>query len=1271
MGGVPVVSKGAEMKGYSSNPKVHYQYLQEEIANSGIDPELAEGNMVAWHGDFDAVDIFDWLTPNPKRTNTGRLVAKHHRKYDRIASSYGWYARGVDPMTGEMLEFTRCKYAKPFKSKGFKDRVHEQDNKYSGVETGKGKGEWKLFFARVPRSLWLRISQRYGVAIGNCEHFWQWVRETKVPIVFTEGEKKALSLLTHGVVAIGVPGIWMGTIKRENGDKRIHPDILPFLTENRRVSICFDTETKEQTKIDVNKAATQLEWVLRSHSCKVTTMQLPLLQGTSKTGVDDYLVAGRNVDVLEENAIENYYYEKWVNWQRKHLKDLQKFTGHVIICKHFNAVFNQTVNWLKGKKRFIIGLKGWMGQGKSEFMIEMMKYFLSQEKIGSLSFGVTNALMYSKRKNFEKAGIKYSYHIHNLEGDDNALLKDPSSNLFLCVPSIARLPISAGDDKIIFLDEIRQLIDEIQSGKTCEFRRDAIIANLRNILRNCQGIIAGESELDDRTIKLISILSGIGEEDCLKWDNHYVRPQNKVNHYLGSRGLKGINEYDYRGLLNQFLEQAKTMKPGDKAKALISDNRTFLEAVFQILKSINPEVFNDQTMMLVTSRSQHDPRVARRHRWQVVGGFLNDPTEALNEEKENGFYCLLFSPAMQSGVSIENYEFFDKIYAFRFHIASNLFSQMLGRIRDTEPIIYLWSIPHSRFAANGENIRFNEKTILTDKQIEILSEIKQENLEDYYFEEMRRNEEGYGKEDYLLLQNYAAESQAIKNEDKAYLRENLIEHLKANGYNIIEYCDETDNAIKKKVGQELSEAKKQRYIYYGELAFNADDIDLERANEIVSDIAVPPELMAQANKAFFKKNYPGIENSNLWSVGLFAHLQECAPQLRRTINNRWQYFNNDKMLKLRRLDLDRKIEAGFDILPTMWVNYRQQSAKHLNLKKCGLDYILWMKHRNKKWDGKDEKLAEIANKLKTAKLGKGRDAVAIINSALLPLGYELKRSSYRDESGAKQNCYKLIDKLALDLNKGAVKFGYGEDADNNEIDVYTQIWKIVNEKNKADYIAKIKPKEEPVTDSKRSEDAIRQAAIESEDSLSEKEWSPAKLEQPLSNQELAKPSEDLEAPEPVAIAQQEERPQAPEPVAIAKAKQLPSSPETTDYLADLEKIKAEALAYSSLSMKTIGINFDLLEVSREVQKIIKWASQKDVPFGFDRIYNWAMDKLMQQLNDIIDIIGKAEGVAVDVVDALFEPIDDLILKLEPFESLARSAPNEKLKNAGQWASGFS
>lgn len=1234
------------MKNYYSKTEVHYQYLKEEIGNSGIDPDLAKENMVAWHGecDADAIAIFNPLYPNPERTNSGALTAKYQRRFNRIANSHGWYARGVDSITGAMLDFTRCKFANSVKLKGYKDNIVKYDNKYQGAETGKGKGEWKLFFAYVPRFLWLRISQRYGVPIGDCEHFWEWVRKNKIPIVFTEGEKKALSLLSKGVVAIGLPGIWQGMVKNENGEKRIHSDILPFLTGGRKINICFDTETKKKTQIAVNTAAKQFETLLRSHGCKVATMQLPLLPGTSKTGVDDYLVAGGSVDVLEEEAIENFHLLKWVNKQRKRIQDLQKFTGEKIEEPHFNNIFDKTVKWLKGRKRFIITLKGSMGLGKSQFMIKLIKEIIKEKETGSLSFGTTNGLMYSKRNDFEKAGIKYAYHIHNLEGEDAALLYDPLSHLFLCAPSIAKLPIGAGDDKIIMLDEIRQVMNEILSGKTCEFRREILKENLRGILRNCRGIIAGESELDDRTVNLISILSGIGEQDCLNIDNKYVRPQNKVHHYLGSRGLKKLNEYDYRGLIDQLFERAKEMKPGDKMKAVISDNRTFLEAVLQILKKVNPEVFNDKTMMIVSSRSQHDFRVAVRSGSQVVGGFLNDPTDALNKEKENGFYCLLYSPTLQSGVSIENYGFFDEIYAFRFHISSNLFSQMLGRIRDTEPIIYLWSMPRARFTSSIENLQFNEKNILKQKQVEILAEIKREKVEDYFSEEIQAIEASWGRAAYMELQMYAAESKAIENDDKAYLRDNLIEHLKANGYEIIEYCDETDDAIKKKVGQELSEAKKQRHLYYGTLSFDAPDIDLESAQEIFNSPSVLPEEMAKAHKAIFKNNYPGIENCDLWGAECIAHLQEYAPHLRKTINNRWQFFNNEKMLRLRRLSLDRKIENGFAILPAIWTGYREKSAKFLVLKECGLDLVLWMKNRNNKWDGKDDKLIEIAKKLKDAQLAKGRDAVAIINSALLQLGYQLERSSYRDKSGIKHNCYKLDDRLASDTNKGAIKFGYGKDADNNEIDIYSRIWRIINEKNKADYIAKIKPEEQPATDSKRSEDAIRQAAIESEDSLSQEEWS-------ASIAELEQPSEDLGTQGTRAIAQQEETLQ---------------TPEATNYLADLEKVKTEAIAYSSLSMEAIGIDFDLLEVCQEVKKIVNWASQKEVPFGFDRIYNWAMDKLIQQINDII---AKAEGVASDIVDTLFEPIDDLILKIKPFESLVHTGPS--MEDIAQWGSGFS
>jgi hypothetical protein len=73
--------------------------------------------------------------------------------------------------------------------------------------------------------------------------FWQWVLDRNLPITIVEGAKKAASVLSAGVLAISLPGIFSGYRTKDNQGNptpaQLIPELIPFAT-GRRVTICFD-----------------------------------------------------------------------------------------------------------------------------------------------------------------------------------------------------------------------------------------------------------------------------------------------------------------------------------------------------------------------------------------------------------------------------------------------------------------------------------------------------------------------------------------------------------------------------------------------------------------------------------------------------------------------------------------------------------------------------------------------------------------------------------------------------------------------------------------------------------------------------------------------------------------------------------------------------------------------------------------------------------------------------------------------------------------------
>ncbi len=113
--------------------------------------------------------------------------------------------------------------------------------------------------------------------------FWAWWQATGCPIAITEGVKKALCLLAHGMPAIAIRGITQWHLK---GGLELHPEIKPLITKNRKVYIVFDQDTKPKTVAAVHQQIRQLGTLLEGRGCKV---YCPVWNPAMGKGIDDVI----------------------------------------------------------------------------------------------------------------------------------------------------------------------------------------------------------------------------------------------------------------------------------------------------------------------------------------------------------------------------------------------------------------------------------------------------------------------------------------------------------------------------------------------------------------------------------------------------------------------------------------------------------------------------------------------------------------------------------------------------------------------------------------------------------------------------------------------------------------------------------------------------------------------------------------------------------------------------------------------------------------------
>ncbi|NJN23283.1 MAG: DUF3854 domain-containing protein [Acaryochloridaceae cyanobacterium RL_2_7] len=266
-------------------------HLQELGVKSGINSELIQLNFSFMSGNT----VYDTLCSSPKikRLNSGRLP-KWAMDLMQRPEQGGWWCSGLDPLNDwQAMQWGCFKPDVPrvIEPQGFNPKAKAKTIKYEHPL----KTKTRAFFLRVPNHIWEAIAERYGLTLSDTDRgqgFWPWVWENpSIPILVTEGVKKAACLLSNGYVAIALPGISMGyrAIRDENDvvlKRELIPELQHFATLGREFRFCFDYETKQKTIQSVNTNLGITASLLIKSASQVKIIQLP---GPEK-GVDDFIV---------------------------------------------------------------------------------------------------------------------------------------------------------------------------------------------------------------------------------------------------------------------------------------------------------------------------------------------------------------------------------------------------------------------------------------------------------------------------------------------------------------------------------------------------------------------------------------------------------------------------------------------------------------------------------------------------------------------------------------------------------------------------------------------------------------------------------------------------------------------------------------------------------------------------------------------------------------------------------------------------------------------
>jgi conjugative relaxase-like TrwC/TraI family protein len=317
-------------------PHIEPSHWRELVEGSPIHPEIAARNFNSLQVDSleQEHEACGYLMYSEKleRTNTGRLSPEMLKRYCHIEAGGWWCSAGVDSRFFKDLQpgqrptehLWGC-----YKPNAPRENPHKPGKKIKYEHPP--KADLSIFLLDVPNEIAERIYEKAGVSPAADERtsgFWYCIWKHNVPITITEGAKKAASLLSQGRAAIGLPGIYAGYRSKDEYGLPIKAclmeELAVFATKDREIRICFDYETRPDTKRNIDIAISRTGSLLEHQGAKVSVVNLP---GPEK-GVDDFIVAQGSLayEKREREALPLWAWRARNNEQRAALEPPKKLS---------------------------------------------------------------------------------------------------------------------------------------------------------------------------------------------------------------------------------------------------------------------------------------------------------------------------------------------------------------------------------------------------------------------------------------------------------------------------------------------------------------------------------------------------------------------------------------------------------------------------------------------------------------------------------------------------------------------------------------------------------------------------------------------------------------------------------------------------------------------------------------------------------------------------------------------------------------------------------
>lgn len=472
-----------------------------------------------------------------------------------------------------------------------------------------------------------------------------------IPLVLTEGAKKACALITAGYLAVGAVGVYnftpKGTIL-----------IQELLQVPRKLVFAFDQDSKPKTIRNVTKALiSTTETLTYSRLVPQSNIHVATWSIANK-GIDDLLV-NEGINAVETSIDKA---QSFLSWRLR--QENKIFPKHAIKLNQRYLYTSELVEQIKQSPNPLVVLKSSKNTGKS---------YLAQQLFQSINdpkLTITHRIQLT-RQLCTLFGIPY------VEEVGMVLLVIMAMGL--CIDSLhpdsqAKFEVSKWAGAWIFIDEFTQVIKHLLNSSTCQNHRIAIIQTLRSLLQftveSGGKLIVADADANDMCVQFLADLMGIDDEEILYIINEFKTDNFKVIHWntdspypMIQQAINAVKEG--KRIIIQVTGQKHSSKTGTQN----------LEKLF-IKHGISPEL-----IIRIDSVSTTNPD------HPAYGCMSGNLSKFLAQ-----YQIVIASPTIETGVSIEEEAGeFDVNYIIEWGLGdANSARQKPARLRDFSVPRYLW-----------------------------------------------------------------------------------------------------------------------------------------------------------------------------------------------------------------------------------------------------------------------------------------------------------------------------------------------------------------------------------------------------------------------------------------------------------------------------------------------------------------------------------------------------------------------------------------------------